>query len=158
MAKLKYSYQGKKENTVRTLGKGINISFKEAYEVANAIRGLNIKKAEALLQDVLAKKRAIPYKRYNRGIGHKGNVGPGRYPLSSSSAFLELLDELKANAEYKGMNKDNLLLIHVATHNGGVSSGYYKGMPHNTPITHIELVAKETKVGENNGSRKKIHK
>ena len=148
MTKLKYSYQGKGKDVVKVLGKSINISFKEAYEIANAIRGLNIKTAESFLQDVLEKKRAIPYRRYDRGVGHKKGTGPGRYPVNSSSAFLELLNELKANAEYKGMNKENLLLIHVSTHQGGVSKGYYKGMPHNTPIVHIELVAKEIKAGE----------
>ena len=147
MAKLKYSYQGKSEDIVKALGRDINISTREAYEIANAIRGLKINKAESLLQDVLEKKRAIPYRRYNRGVGHRRGLGSGRYPANSSSAFLELLNELKANAEYKGMNKENLILIHVATHSGGVSKGYYKGMPHNTPITHIELVAKEVKAG-----------
>ncbi|MFO7872437.1 MAG: 50S ribosomal protein L22, partial [Candidatus Undinarchaeales archaeon] len=158
MAKIKYAYQGKTENTARVMGRDLSISTKEAYEVANAVKGKKISKAKALLEDVLDKKRSIPFKRYNKRVPHRKEGASGRYPFNTSSAFLNLLEELEANAESQGLNKERLVVIHAATHNGGFSRGNYKGSPQNTPITHIELVAEEVSGKSGKKSKKKSKK
>ncbi len=105
MGDLSYAFQQKiEEKIVRAQGMDLRISPKESYEVANALRGMNIVKAKKLLQGAIELKTPIPYKRYNRsGVGHrKGHFGPGRFPVNTSKQFLKLLDLLEANATFKG--------------------------------------------------------
>jgi large subunit ribosomal protein L22 len=139
-----YSYQGKEENIARALAKGVEASPKASIEIANNIRGKKLSKAKALLERVIEGKEPIRYTRFNRGVGHrKGSFGPGRFPLKASSAVLGLLEEVEANAEYRGLNTENLVIAHVAANRGQILQGRYKGSAHNTPTTNIEIVVKE---------------
>ena len=162
MSKLGYAYQGPKEGIVRAQGRELRISWKESYEVANAIRGMNVNDAKRLLADVTQKKRAIPYRKYNReSVGHKpGKVGPGRYPKNTSLEFIKLLNLLQSNADFKGMNKGQLVLFHVATHKGAPVRHSFKGSPHQTQVTHIEIVAKEQteEVGKKGSKKTEVKK
>lgn len=149
MAKISYSYQGAKEEKVRIIGRNLRISYKEAYEVANALRGMHIGRAKKYLENVIEKKAAVPYRRYNRGgTGHRKNIGPGRYPLKTSQSFLKVIKGLEANASFKGMDPEALVLFHIATHKSAPLRGRYKAGPHNTPVTHIEIVAGESQKKE----------
>jgi large subunit ribosomal protein L22 len=145
MTKLGYAYQGKIEDGIaRAIARDVRISPKHSYEIANALRGMQTVKAKTYLEAVMGLKRAIPFKRYNRGgTGHRKKMGPGRYPEKAGKEFLKLLEEVEANAEFKGLNRENLIIEHLATHRGEVIQGRYKGGRHNTPTTHIEVVVKE---------------
>ncbi|HIJ98588.1 TPA: 50S ribosomal protein L22 [archaeon] len=151
MGDLRYAFQQKtEEKVVKVQGRDLRISPKESYEVANALRGMNVVKAKQLLQGAIELKTPIPFKRYNRsGVGHrKGHFGPGRFPVNTSREFLKLLNLLEANATFKGMNKEQLVLFHVATHKAASVRHFFKGSPHSTQVTHIEIVAKEQEVKE----------
>ncbi len=146
MSSIGYAYQQKDEKAVKAQAVGILISPKESYEIANAIKGMNVVRAKKLLSNVLEYKEPVPYRRYihRSGIGHrKGHVGPGRYPQSSSKEFLKLLNLLQANAKFKGMNPENLTLKHVAAHKAPKIRHSFKGSPHSSSATHVEIVAIE---------------
>jgi len=144
MAKQGYVYQGSEENIAKAKSLGQTISPKHAFEVATALKGKELAKGKGFLQRVLDKVEAVPYKRFNRGIGHKkGGVGPGRYPKKASEAFLKLLDQVEANARFKGLNTDKLRIKHIVTLKGQEIQGRYKGGKHNTPTTHLEVVVEE---------------
>jgi len=146
MSKTNYSYQGEKEGTARAFARRVRISNKEAYEAANAIRGKKLLRAKQFLSNVIEKKEAIPYKRYNKKIPHRSGIGPGRYPLNTSQQMLKVLNEVEANAEARGLNTELLEIQHIAVHKGRPISGGFKGSQQNSPITHIEVVVRE--VGE----------
>jgi len=42
MSNTKSAYQGEKEGTASVFARGVRISFKESYEIANAIRGKSL--------------------------------------------------------------------------------------------------------------------
>ncbi|MDP7622041.1 MAG: 50S ribosomal protein L22, partial [SAR324 cluster bacterium] len=114
MSNTKYSYQGEKEGTASVFARGVRISFKESYEIANELRGKTVAKAQKFLSDVLELKAAVPYRRYNHGVPHRTGIGPGRFPKNASERFLKAVNEVEANAEAKGLNTSNLRLIHVS--------------------------------------------
>ncbi len=146
MSSIGYAYQGKDEKAVKAQAVGISISPKESYEIANAIRGMNVVQAKKMLNSVLEYKQPIPYRRYihRSGVGHrKGHFGPGRYPQNSSEEFIKLLNLLQANAKFKGMNPENLALKHIAVHKAAKIRHSFKGSPHSTRTTHVEIVAVE---------------
>jgi large subunit ribosomal protein L22 len=127
-----------------------SVSHKHAREVAKMIKGLSIEKARDYLQEVISMKRAVPFRRYKNEVGHRSDTGvmSGRYPRKAATEFLKLLDNLEANAEYKGMDLDRLKIVGANTHKGVLIKRFTpramgRATPKNNVLTHIELVAQE---------------
>jgi large subunit ribosomal protein L22 len=127
-----------------------DISHKHAREVAKMMKGMSIEKARDYLQDVISKKRAVPFRRFNNEVGHRSDPGvmSGRYPQKTAKEFIKVLDNLEANAEYKGMDLDRLKIISANTHRGVIVKRFTpramgRATPKNNTLTHIELVAQE---------------
>jgi large subunit ribosomal protein L22 len=127
-----------------------DISHKHAREIAKAIKGMSIDKARDYLQEVISLKRAVPFKRYNNEVGHRSDPGvmSGRYPEKAANEFIRLLDNLEANAEYKGMDLDRLKIVSANSHKGVLVKRFTpramgRATPKNNVLTHIELVAQE---------------
>lgn len=141
-----------KTKHVRAALREKNISRKHSREVALAIRGLSIEKAREYLENVIAKKLAVPYRRYNNEVAHRSNIRDGfyagRFPQKTAKEFLRLLDNLESNAEYKGMDLDRLRIISSVVHIGTKLERFTpRAMGRSSPkigiLVHIELVAKE---------------
>jgi large subunit ribosomal protein L22 len=135
---------------VRAAVRERGISPKHAREIAVMIKGLRIEKARDYLQDVVALRRAVPFRRYKNEVGHRSDTGvmSGRYPQKAAKEFIRLLDNLEANAEYKGMDLDRLKIISANTHRGVLIKRFTpramgRATPKNNTLTHIELVAQE---------------
>jgi large subunit ribosomal protein L22 len=141
-----------KTKHVRAALREKNISRKHSREVALAIKGLSIEKAREFLENVIAKKLAVPYRRYNNEVAHRSNIRDGfyagRFPQKTAKEFLRLLDNLESNAEYKGMDLDRLRIINSVVHIGTKLERFTpRAMGRSSPkigiLVHIELVAKE---------------
>ncbi|MCS5555065.1 MAG: hypothetical protein NZ778_00885, partial [Arenicellales bacterium] len=93
-------------NLVTARAVNIDCHHKHCYHIAKAIRGMNAATAVGYLEDVIAKKRAIPYTRRSRRgrggntmAGHrKGKMGPGKYPNKASKEFIKLINSAMDNA------------------------------------------------------------
>ena len=126
--------------------RNLNVSTKMSIEICNSLRGMNIEDAKLLLNDIMEQKRALPVRRFNFDLGHKkGGIGPGSYPKNASAVFLKLLKSLQANANNKGMNTKNLVVVFSKANKGEQMwrSGSKGRMKRKN--THIELRAKEIK-------------
>ena len=144
---LKYSIQPK-ENMVKAMGRDMNVPFKDMVMVAEYIRGKRLSKALESLEAVAALKRTIPYKRFNKGIGHrKGDQFKlGKYPRKAAKFTLGVLKNLQANAEFKGYDPENVKIIHSQAQHGVTRPrrkpkgrwGMWK-----TEYCHLQIVAKE---------------
>ena len=79
-----------------------------------AIKGMKYRKAVAYLNDVLARKRAIPYRRHTGG---KGRHAQGKnlkwaqcgWPKKSVESILSLLKNAESNAEVHRTQEAELL-------------------------------------------------
>jgi large subunit ribosomal protein L22 len=118
----------------------LRISPKHAREICNSLRGMKVKVAKAYLEDVVALKRAVPFKRYARNVAHRhGLVGAdaGRYPQKAAKAVLEVLVNAISNAEYKGMEPDVMKIHHAGTLKGRTVRGWMpRAMGRATPKNH----------------------
>ena len=147
----KYAFQNyDKTRHVRAALREKAISHKHAREIAVAIKGMSIESARSYLQSVINLERAIPFRRYNKEVGHKTDTGvmAGRYPRKASAEFVKLLDNLESNAEYRGMDLDRLKIINATVHKGRKIERFTpRAMGRATPkidiLTHVELVAQE---------------
>lgn len=144
-----YSMETDAETTAKALGYELSMSPKDSYEVCKAIRGMKLKAAEKYLEDVLDHKKAIPFTRYKGKIKHRvGKMGPGGYPEKAVGYILKVLKNAENNAEYKGLDPENMYVHHSAANRGRVLHG---GMPRahgrttqwNEQTTTIEIIVKE---------------
>lgn len=84
----------------------MRVHFKNTRESAIAIRNMELIKAKRYLEDVLAHKRVIPFRRFCGGVGRTAQAknentttGQGRWPKKSAEFLLGLLKNAESNAE-----------------------------------------------------------
>jgi len=152
MPEWSYSVKGlDPDKTVKCSGRELKISPKAATEICRTIKGMKLSEAKSLLEKVVDKKRAIAYKRYMKEVPHKRleeRWYAGRYPVKAAGRILGLLEELEANAEYKGLDVDRLKIIHAASQRGMKMRKYIpraqgRSTPYFDTLCHIELVGLE---------------
>ena len=152
MGRLNYSLTPAGRSS-RAMGMELHISPKHAREICRTLRGMRANLARAYLEDVIALKRAIPFKRYRRNVAHRhGAVGwdAGRFPEKAAKAVLIVLDNALANAEYKGMESDKMRIFHAGTKKGRTIRGWMpramgRATPKNTETVSVEMVLTEVK-------------
>lgn len=141
---MKYSFKNyNKENMVRAIGISLPISFKQSIEICNFIRYKDLGNAKKVLSKVENKEEAIPFKRFNRDLGHKTKIGPGRYPLKASLEISKLLESAEANAQFKGLNTANLFIKQICANKGGKVWHYGRKIRREAKRTNIEVVLEE---------------
>lgn len=131
------------EHMARAVGMALPISFKQSVEICSAIKNKNVNEAKELLHNVVEKKAAIQFKRYNFDLGHKRGIGPGRYPLNASKEFISLIENVEANAQFKGLNTSNLVIAHISAHKSGKSWHYGRQSRRRMKRTNVEIVVEE---------------
>lgn len=145
-----YSVNPDPDRTSKALGKELAIKPRDSIEVCRAIRGMKLEAAKELLEDVIEKKRAIPYRRHNRWKAHQKGTGPGGYPKKATQGILKVIEEAEANAEYKGLEPEELWISHAAAQRAGEIPGSRprargRATDWNQSLTHIEIVLEERK-------------
>ncbi len=152
MAKINYAFtDDDKTKTAKALGRSLKISPKHAVEICNKIRGMKVENAKNYLEDVIEMKKAVPFKKHNKKVGHRRGLDgwpTGRYPVKAATQILEVLKSAEANAEYKGIDTENIKIMHISSHKGYVIRGWTprafgRASPFNTPTTHIQIVLGE---------------
>ncbi|MEK6943146.1 MAG: 50S ribosomal protein L22 [Nanoarchaeota archaeon] len=141
-----YSFKDyKPENMSRAYGALLPISFKQSVEICAHIKNRKIAAVKKILEGAMAEKVAIPFNRYNWDLGHKPGIGPGRYPAKASKFILQIVEAAEANAQFKGLNTSNLVVVHATSNKGGRSMHFGRKSRRVMKRTNIEIVLEETK-------------
>jgi large subunit ribosomal protein L17e len=95
------------------------VHFKNTYETARVVKGMKLKKAIKYMEDVLEHKQCIPYHRFTGHVGRTTQakihgVTQGRWPEKSVKHVYQLLKNLLANAEAKGLDVEKCVVSHFA--------------------------------------------
>ena len=122
-----------------------NISPKHAVEVCRAVRGMMVEDALAFLDDVIALKTPVPFKRYNKRVAHQKGVGPGRFPKKAAGTIKKVIESAKNNAEFDGKDTDTMYISTISASRGRVTEGYIaRAQGRSTPFNHesvnIEII------------------
>lgn len=122
----KYSTVADPATTAQAYGKDMPCSPKSGRNVARAIKGMPVGRAKQFLADVDALKTPVPFTVRKRKIAHRrgDGFGPGKYPRKVAQHFLKVLESAEANAEYKGLDKDRLVITHSSAYQGTVQKAY----------------------------------
>ena len=138
-------------------GSNLITHYKNAHEVGAAIKGMDLKRAKAYLQNVLAKKEAIPFKRHTGGRGRhaqgKNLHAPGSqvgWPVKTVAFFVDLLRNAEANAELSigDFQTEDLVLWHVQVNRAPqrrrrIFRAHGRIGPFKRSPCHIEIILKE---------------
>ena len=152
MAKIKYAFKEEdKAKSAKAVGNSLQISPKHAVELCRELRGKKLDVAKSYLENVINMDQPVPFKRHNKQVGHrKGLKGwpTGRYPVKAATQILKVLENAEANAEYKGLDTENLKIQHISSHRGRIRRGFRprafgRASPFNTPTTHVQIVLGE---------------
>lgn len=123
--------------------KDLGISTKVSVEICSWIRNKPVKKVQKMLERVIEKKQAVPYKRYRKEIPHRaGKIATGRYPIKASETILKLLKGGLAGAQNKGLSED-LIISHISAHKAGNQWHYGRQRRRRMKRTHINIILKE---------------
>ncbi|RLE60496.1 MAG: 50S ribosomal protein L22 [Thermoprotei archaeon] len=148
MPSWKYSVQLDPTRTAIASLRDVSISYKETVELLDMIRGKKLSDAKNLLEEVIEMKRAVPFKRFHGKVGHRKGTGPGRYPVKAAKKILALLNSVESNAEFKGLDTENLWIIHAAAHKGMKIRKYMprafgRATPYFDQLVHVEIAVEE---------------
>jgi large subunit ribosomal protein L22 len=139
-----YSFQNfDKEHQARAIVKSAPVSFKQSVEICRFIRHKPTVKAKAMLAEVVEQKTAVPFKKFYKNTGHKKKIGPGRYPEKAATVILKLVEAVEANAQFKGLNTSNLIIIHTNASNGSRPWHFGRKRRRKMKRTNIEIVVEE---------------
>ena len=143
----KYSTYSDPATTARAYGRDLNVSPKSGRNVAKAIKGMPVGRAKQFLQDVADLKTPVPFTVRKRKIAHRRGqgFGPGKYPVKVCEHFLKVLESAEANAEYKGLDTETLVITHASAYQGQVQKAYIpraqgRATPHYNRLCNLELV------------------
>ena len=151
MSKVEYAAQYDPATTAKAMAYEINVSPKHCVEILRQLRGMKVVRAKTYLEHVIEKTESVPFKRFARNVGHKRHQtgwASGRYPVKASKEILKLHKHAEANAEYKGLEPENMSIVHATSKKGRVIQGVMpRAMGRATPW-NIETVTVEVVLGE----------
>ncbi|MEK6958196.1 MAG: 50S ribosomal protein L22 [archaeon] len=141
--------------SARAMVKNKPVSLKFTLEIIANVKGKRLDKSLAWMHRILNHEEFLPLRRYHKKVAHRKGEAKrfskaGRYPERTVKAFIELLELVKANADYKGLDSDNLLIAHAFASQGfsrssNQSQGRIAGKRRKSKATHIEIIVTEAK-------------
>ena len=143
-----YTATADPDTSAKAIGKEMPISPKFTREICGMVRGMKVNKAISTLEGVIALETPVPLKRYNKRVSHKQGVGPGRYPKKAAAAVLGVIKSAVANAEYKGLNTDDMVIRTISASRGRVTPGHMarahgRATEWNQDTVNLEVIIQE---------------
>ena len=147
--KLNYAFQPTTDKSIaRASGKDLNVSLKHTIMLCGKLRNMMLNDAILLLEKVIKFERAIEFTRFNKGIGHRRGTQAkvGKYPKKAAHEILNILQNLQSNADFKGLDLENLRIVHIQAQKGVARrrrkpKGRYKLW--RSQLVHVQVIAEE---------------
>jgi ribosomal protein uL22 len=119
---LKYSYNQEKSGIIFAGASDINASFKDLGAVCDSVRYLSVPTALKVLEGVINEGRPIEFRRHNKYMGSRHELGgkKGRYPIKCATLVKNVLVNAAANAVNKGEDPEYMYVVHAAANKGQI--------------------------------------
>ncbi len=148
MSGYRFSFNVKDDHMAKSLGLALPISTRHSVEICKEVRGKKLEKAKSFLEAVIAMKTPVRFRRYNKDVGHKPKVGPGRYPIKACTHILDMIKSAESNALYKGLNVNSLFLVHISAQAAARTWRYGRHTRRRNKRTNIEVVLEEKDISQ----------
>merc|ERR1719231_1715784 len=127
----------------------LGTSYKNMYNVGQALKGMKLATAFEYLDAVMDKKRVIPFRRYVGGVGRTPQAKEfkhtqGRWPVKSVKMLINLLK----NAEAKNLDSEKLVIAHIAVNRSPPGRrrtyrAHGRVTPYQSSPCHVQLFLEE---------------
>jgi ribosomal protein uL22 len=119
---LKYSYNQEKSGIIFAGASDLNVSFKDLGAVCDSVRYLSVPYALKVLEGVINEGRPIEFRRHNKYMGSRHELGgkKGRYPIKCAKLVKTVLVNAAANAVNKGEDPEYMYVVHAAANKGQI--------------------------------------
>jgi large subunit ribosomal protein L22 len=145
------------EHIAKASTRNVPVSTKHCVEISSHLRYKTTELAKSILEEVVELKRAIPFKKFNKDMGHKPGMAAGRYPKKAAQEVLNLIHSVEANAQFKGLNTSALKIIKILANKASIpATGGRKRT--GTKRTHLEIEVKEIKLRKKERTKKSATK
>jgi len=155
---MRYSFNIKNaENIVLAQRYDINASYKDLAAVCDAIRYMNAGAALEKLDRLIAMEMPIEYRRHNKHMGARHELGgrKGAYPVKAAKEVRLALINAIANAGNKGLFGEDLYIVHAAANKTRILRRYPsrgtlawgRGMYGRASIMHSDLEYAKVEIG-----------
>lgn len=132
------------EHLAKASASSLSVSTKHSIELCSYLRYKTTAQAKSFLEDLIALKKPVPFKRFNKDVGHKPGMAAGRYPQKAAKEMLRLVKSVETNAQFKGLNTSNLKIKKLLANKASVpmTGGRHR---RSTKRTHLEIEVVEKK-------------
>ena len=107
-----YAREGEVTKSAKARGSDLRTHFKNMRETAMAIKKMELQEAKKYLEEVIAMRRCIVFRRFCGGVGRTAQAknegstnGQGRWPKKSAEMLLNILKNAESNAEVRAASK-----------------------------------------------------
>lgn len=143
-----YQMEKPEGKVARAYGNELRTSWKNAINITRQIQGMDARKAELYLEDVIALRRPVKFTTRNRKVAAKPGIGKGRYPKKSAKATLAVLRNAINNAEYQGHDADNMFIHHASAYKGRTLKAFMprahgRATAKNEETCNVEIILRE---------------
>jgi large subunit ribosomal protein L22 len=123
---MNYSFNIKGDEFVKAQSYDVNASYKDLGAVCDAIRHLRASDAVAALEQFAEKESPVHYRRHNRHMGSRHELGgrKGGYPEKAASEVLKTLVNAIANAGNKGKDADSMFVVSASANKTRIERRY----------------------------------
>jgi len=123
---LNFSYNNDKTKVAFAGRSDINASYKDLSMVCESIRYKPIPYALKVLNGVINEGEPIRYRRYNKHMGSRHELGgnKGRYPKKCALIVKNLLSSAVSNAINKGFDETKLVVMHASANKNMIAMRY----------------------------------
>lgn len=148
-------------------------SSQNTHETAQAIKRMSLRRAQRFLKAVIDQKECVPFRRFNGGVGRcaqakQWKTTQGRWPKKSAEFLLQLLRNAEANADYKGLDADRLVVDHIQVNRAQclrrrTYRAHGRINPYMSSPCHVEVILSEkeeivAKATDDEPAKKKLSK
>ena len=155
---MRYSFNIKNaENIVLAQRYDIDASYKDLVAVCDAIRYMNAGAALDKLDRLIAMEIPIEYRRHNKHMGARHELGgrKGAYPVRAAKEVRLALINAIANADNKGLPGEDLYIVHATANKTRILRRYPsrgtlawgRGMYGRASIMHSDLEYAKVEIG-----------
>ncbi|HLC48217.1 MAG TPA: 50S ribosomal protein L22 [Candidatus Norongarragalinales archaeon] len=127
MGLYKYSFKVPDEKEVaRAQSYDMDASYKDLSNVLAAIKGRSIPEAKVILEECIAMRMPIRYRKFSTRLGHRSELGgsKGRFPKKEAKIAYRLLKSAEGNANFKGLDVETLVVRQAAAYKQNVMRRY----------------------------------
>ncbi len=123
---MNYSFNLKGDNFVKALSYEVNASYKDLGAVCDAIKYQRADVALDVLDKVISLKMPIVFRRHNKHMGARHEIGGvrGSYPVKAAKEVKKTLTNAIANAGNKGFSGNDLFIVSASANKTHIERRY----------------------------------